>query len=238
MAYAGSSPGGGEGRGGEGGRGIGNGELGGRRGRGNSSGNNSKKPLSVVQYFLLHSACVARSSSKWWLLYRHFHSVFLTKRFLPVETAFEPLTLLAVKQFHPKFTVLYLARDARCICITFDGWPRFAWPTQIRTQMFPVVMRARAALGRWDGMNLRGGESAASQACRRGGRHRRPRRRRRSPATAPTHGRRSMRVPATQLCAPAPTATPGPSTALLPATSDWSGPRCDEAPSPVGACIP
>jgi hypothetical protein len=89
------------------------------------------------------------------------------------------------------------------------------------------------------GMNLRGGESAASQACQRGGRHRRPRRRpcSRPPATAPTHGRRSMRVPATQLCAPAPTATPGPSTALLPATSDWSGPRCDEAPSPVGACI-
>jgi len=148
-----------------------------------------------------------------------------------------PRCFLQTKQFQPKLTVLYLARDARCICITFDGWPRFAWPTQIRTQMFPVVMRARAALGRRDGMNLRGGESAASQACRRGGRHRRPRRRRRSPATAPTHGRRSTRVTATQLCAPAPTATPGPSTALLPATSDWSGPRCDEAPSPVGACI-
>ena len=144
---------------------------------------------------------------------------------------------LQTKQFQPKLTVLYLARDARCICITFDGWPWFAWPTQIRTQMFPVVMRARAALGRRDGMNLRWGESAASQACRRGGRHRRPRRRRRSPATAPTHGRRSTRVPATQLCAPAPTATPGPSTALLPATSDWSGPRCDEAPSTVGASI-
>jgi hypothetical protein len=24
---------------------------------------------------------------------------------------------------------------------------------------------------------------------------------------------------------------------LLPATSDWSGPRCDEAPSPVGASV-
>jgi hypothetical protein len=46
-----------------------------------------------------------------------------------------------------------------------------------------------------------------------------------------------MRVPATQLCAPAPTTTPGPSTALLPATSDWSGPRCDEAPSTVGASV-
>ena len=129
---------------------------------------------------------------------------------------------------------------ARCICMALGGWPWFAWSSQ----MCPVCVRrrmgscAQAAFGGRDGMNMRGGESAASQACRRGGRHRRPRRRRRPPATAPTHGRRSLRVPATHLGAPAPTAAPGPSTILLPATSDWSGPRCDEAPSPVGACIP
>ena len=129
---------------------------------------------------------------------------------------------------------------ARCICMALGGWPWFAWSSQ----MCPVCVRrrmgscAQAAFGGRDGMNMRGGESAASQACRRGGRHRRTRSRRRPPATAPMHGRRSLRVPATHLGAPAPTAAPGPSTILLPATSDWSGPRCDEAPSPVGPCIP
>jgi hypothetical protein len=47
---------------------------------------------------------------------------------------------LQTKQFQPKLTVLYLARDARCICITFDGWPWFAWPTQIRMQMLASAL--------------------------------------------------------------------------------------------------